>query len=245
MTYYPPRYLFRRHELLKRAAGGNHFLEIGPGSLLLAVELLGVFRRGTLIDFSEDARAAYEALAPADRDRLVLVIADFVNHHFEEPFDAVIACEVLEHIRDEALFLDRVRGLLNPGGQLILSVPARKRLWSDHDQIAGHLRRYERQEVEDLVLSRAFRNVSVIAYGFPFINALRWVRIVQAKLQYKDKAGWSQEQQTQKSGVAYQGQFARVIGRLVNPVTAHPLCRFSALFNNRDWSEGYLVIGQR
>ncbi|HQL91244.1 MAG TPA: class I SAM-dependent methyltransferase [Syntrophales bacterium] len=114
MTYYPPGYLFRRYELLKRAAGGNRFLEIGPGSLLLAVELLGIFRRGTLIDFSADTRAAYEALAPADRDRLDLIIADFMKHHFEEPFDAVIACEVLEHIRDEAAFLDRVRGLLNP-----------------------------------------------------------------------------------------------------------------------------------
>jgi len=196
---------------------------------LLAVELLGVFRRGTLIDFSKDALPAFEALAPSDRNRL----------------DLVIACEVLEHIRDEAAFLDRVHRLLHPGGQLILSVPARKRLWSDHDQIAGHLRRYERHEVADLLPSRAFRNVSVIAYGFPFVNALRWAWIVLAKLQYKEKAGWSQARQTQESGAAYTGKFARVIGRLVNPVTANPLCRFSALFNNRDWSEGYLAFGQR
>jgi len=122
-------------------------------------------------------------------------------------------------------------------------MPARKRLWSDHDQIAGHLRRYERQEVADLVSSRAFRNVSVIAYGFPFINELRWVRIVQAKWQYEEKAGWSQEQQTQKSGAAHMGRLAQFIGRLINPATTQPLCRFSALFNSRDWSEGYLVIG--
>jgi SAM-dependent methyltransferase len=165
MTYYPHRYLFRRYELLKQTAGGDRFLEIGPGRLLPAVELPGVFRRRTLIDLSEDALPAYDALAPSDRNRLDLVIADFMEHHFEESFDAVIACEVLEHIRDEAAFLDRVRRLLHPGGQLILSVSARRKLWSDHDQIAGHLRRYERHEVADLPSSRAFRNVSVIAYG--------------------------------------------------------------------------------
>jgi hypothetical protein len=53
MKYYPPRYLFRRYELLRRVSEGNHFLEIGAGRLLLSVELLRYFRRGTLIDFSE------------------------------------------------------------------------------------------------------------------------------------------------------------------------------------------------
>lgn len=41
----------------------------------------------------------------------------------EEPFDCVIASEVLEHVEDPPAFLDRLRNLTQPGGRLILTVP--------------------------------------------------------------------------------------------------------------------------
>jgi SAM-dependent methyltransferase len=245
MRYYPPRYLFRRYELLRRVTGGDHFLEIGPGRLMLSVELLRHFRRGTLIDFSPGSLAFFAALGKADRDRLNLIVADFMEYSFEASFDAVIACEVLEHIRDESAFLGKIRGLLNPGGRLILSVPARKTLWSDHDEIAGHYRRYDRQEITDLLSRQDFKLIDIVAYGYPFINTLRMARIIQAKWQYAEKIGWSTERKTKESGSGQTGLLARSIGLLLNPVTVYPLCLISSLFNGRDRSEGYLVISEK
>ena len=245
MRYYPPRYLFRRYELLKRVKEGNHFLEIGPGNLLLSVDLLRYFRGGTLIDFNQDSRENYGALEKSDRNRLSLIVADFMEYCFEESYDAVIACEVLEHVRNEVAFLDRIRELLNPGGQLILSVPARKKLWSNHDDIVGHLRRYEKKEITNLLSRQNFKRIDIVAYGYPFVNILRMARIGLAKRQYAEKIGWSKERQTKESGSMQKGLLVRSIGLLINPITAHPLCRFSSLFNNRDWSEGYLAIGEK
>ena len=244
MRYYPPRYLFRRYELLRRVTGGDHFLEVGPGSLMLSVELLRHFRRGTLIDFSPGARESFAALEKPHRDRLSLIVADFMDYSFDASYDAVIACEVLEHIGDESAFLGKIRGLLNPGGRLILSVPARKKLWSDHDEIAGHFRRYERQDIIDLLSRHQFKRIDVIAYGYPFVNALRMARIALAKCQYAAKIGWSRERKTKDSGSMQTGRLARSIGLLINPVTAYPLCRISSLFNGRNRSEGYLVISE-
>ncbi len=50
--------------------------------------------------------------------------------------------DVLEHIGDDVAFLRQVKGMLNPGGRLYVSVPAHRWLWSKEDNEAGHLRRY-------------------------------------------------------------------------------------------------------
>ena len=128
---------------------------------------------------------------------------------------------------------------------MILSVPARKKLWSDHDEIAGHFRRYERPEITDLLSRQNFKRIDIVAYGYPFINALRMARIILAKWQYAEKIGWSSERKTKESGSGQAGLLARSMGLLINPVTVHPLRLISSLFNGRDWSEGYLVISEK
>ena len=46
--------------------------------------------------------------------------------------------------------------MLRPGGRLLVAVPAGKDMWSGHDVALGHVRRYERQELLDLVESHGF-----------------------------------------------------------------------------------------
>lgn len=58
-------------------------------------------------------------------------------------FPLVLALDVLEHVEDDRRFL---RGLvddqLEPGGHLLVSVPAWPALFSRHDQALRHVRRY-------------------------------------------------------------------------------------------------------
>ena len=60
-------------------------------------------------------------------------------------FDLVIASDVLEHIEDEARALREWARVLRPGGRLLVFVPAHAYLWSAHDVVNHHFRRYSRR----------------------------------------------------------------------------------------------------
>ena len=62
-------------------------------------------------------------------------------------FDLVIASDVLEHIEDEGRALREWTRVLKPGGQLLVFVPAHAHLWSEHDVVNHHFRRYSRQDL--------------------------------------------------------------------------------------------------
>ncbi|MDZ4803835.1 MAG: class I SAM-dependent methyltransferase [Candidatus Eisenbacteria bacterium] len=64
------------------------------------------------------------------------------------PYDLVTLFDVLEHVPDEAGFLEWIRGLLRHDGRLILTVPAFPFLWSRHDELNHHQRRYRRVTLE-------------------------------------------------------------------------------------------------
>lgn len=245
MTYYPPRYLFRRHEIVKRVRPATSFLEIGAGNLKLSQELLRFFHNGTLIDYNEKTNTLFQYLPPSSRSRLNLIISDFLNYNFQQTFDCIVACEVLEHVPQHHKFVQKMYQLLNKNGQLILSVPSRKKYWSTHDEIVGHLRRYEKEEIIELLRRNKFTNIEIISYGFPFVNILRWATILLAKYNYREKKLWSQEKQSQESGIIDAGILTNLTGILVNKYTCYPFCKFSTLFNKLDLSNGYLITAYK
>jgi SAM-dependent methyltransferase len=64
--------------------------------------------------------------------------------HPEPTYDLVLLLDVLEHCPDDAEALAAVRRALRPGGRLLLTVPGLPWLWSAHDTVNGHYRRYTR-----------------------------------------------------------------------------------------------------
>jgi len=69
-------------------------------------------------------------------------------------FDAVVAVETVEHVRDLQLFLSELRRVLAPGGQLALTTPASPPLAPPGDPFSPHLRRFTarslRRALDDL-----------------------------------------------------------------------------------------------
>jgi SAM-dependent methyltransferase len=57
-------------------------------------------------------------------------------------FDLVTCLDVLEHTPDDRVTLRELRRVTRPGGFLVLTVPAYPILWSAHDVVSGHYRRY-------------------------------------------------------------------------------------------------------
>jgi SAM-dependent methyltransferase len=64
-----------------------------------------------------------------------------------ESYDVITLFDVLEHVEDEAGFLNVMMGWLKPGGRIILTVPAYEFLWSRHDDLNRHQRRYTRKRL--------------------------------------------------------------------------------------------------
>ena len=66
-------------------------------------------------------------------------------------FDVIYTMNVLEHIEDDFGALRGLHRVLRSGGRLIVYVPALPVLYSSMDRKVGHLRRYRRRELIDLV----------------------------------------------------------------------------------------------
>ena len=102
--------------------------------------------RALALEYGEDgALVAHErGLCVVRGDATRLPVAD-------ASVDLVVAFDVLEHIDDDAAVVAHIRRVLRPGGTLLVAVPAGMRNWSAHDEAVGHVRRYERQPLRDLL----------------------------------------------------------------------------------------------
>lgn len=86
-------------------------------------------------------------------------------------FDLVSAFDVIEHCEPDSVALAEFSRVLAPGGRLLLSVPAYRWAWSDHDVRAGHHRRYTRPRLVATVQAAGF-SVRRASYAFAGVFAL-------------------------------------------------------------------------
>tara|TARA_R110002096_G_scaffold57426_2_gene145610 strand:+ start:21046 stop:21810 length:765 start_codon:yes stop_codon:yes gene_type:complete len=247
MRYHAPRYLFRRHEILRRVRAGRSFIEVGAANLALTRDLLNRFDSGLAIDFTDDLKQSYALLDPALQSRLEISNVDFLKAPISGKYDCVVACEVLEHVEDDAEFLRRARALLRPRGQMVISVPAKEKYWTVHDELVGHLRRYENAQIIALARDSGFDDITVTAYGYPWINLLSHLRVMLARRTLADRKNWDQQQQTSMSNhrqiPAWLSQ--SLVPVFLNRFAIYPFALISRLFNKLDLSDGYVVTMRR
>jgi len=66
--------------------------------------------------------------------------------------DLVTAFDILEHIEEDYLATAEITRVLRPGGTALIAVPADMTLWSAHDAAVGHVRRYTRGTLADVIV---------------------------------------------------------------------------------------------
>ncbi len=96
-------------------------------------------------------------------------------------YDAICLFDVLEHIDDEDGALEWIDDHLAPGGVLLLTVPAFDFLWSRHDELAQHCRRYTRPMLEALLRHR-FDVIYASYFNTHLFPAIAAVRLLQRLL---------------------------------------------------------------
>lgn len=75
--------------------------------------------------------------------------ADSVNLPYKEKqFDLVIALDVLEHIKDDLSAIKEISRVLEKNGIVLITVPHRKKYYTQQDKLIGHYRRYEINELK-------------------------------------------------------------------------------------------------
>jgi len=95
--------------------------------------------------------------------------------------EVVLLLDVIEHVDDDVATLSAARAGVGEGGLLVVTVPAYRWLWSGHDEILGHRRRYTAAELRAAVERAGFRVVRVSYFNtllFPLLVAVRtWKRL--------------------------------------------------------------------
>lgn len=104
-------------------------------------------------------------------------------------FGLVTAFDVIEHLEDDVLGMRAVGKILEPGGFFVCTVPAYQFLWSGHDLINEHKRRYTRKELGQKLREAGFTILKCTYYNtllFPL--ALMYKAYSQIRWQDNPKA---------------------------------------------------------
>lgn len=122
----------------------TRILDIGcsGGVLMLDLKAKG-FTDVTGIDFSAEA---IEQCKAKGLSSVFVMDAHFPDFKDEE-FDLIIASDCLEHLEKDTVALQNWQRILKKGGKGLIFVPAFMSLWSEHDVINHHFRRYTRDEL--------------------------------------------------------------------------------------------------
>jgi SAM-dependent methyltransferase len=144
------------------------------------------------------------------------------------PFEVALLSEVLEHIDDDLAMLRSVHGLLARNGRLVITVPAHMALWTPWDVVAGHVRRYERDELLAKLAQAGFVPERVRTWGFPITG---WLAIRGSKMR---------GERVQSRAREIPSLISRVMPELL---PLFRLCaRVESLFSRTDRGAGYVVV---
>ncbi|WP_061249355.1 class I SAM-dependent methyltransferase [Leptospira alstonii] len=155
-----------RNFIIKRFLTKNKvgfILEIGCGT-------------GIVVDFLD--RDGYEIIGVelgnsqvlAGIKNKIMVNTDFVNlpNAFSNRVNTVLLLDVLEHVKNPKIFLLSIKNHFKNLKQIVITLPARKELWTNYDEYYGHFSRYDKQAALDLVADMQANEIRY-SYFFHFL----------------------------------------------------------------------------
>ncbi|MGD1057391.1 MAG: class I SAM-dependent methyltransferase [Solirubrobacteraceae bacterium] len=149
-------------------------LDAGCGSGRFMVELA---KRGTVtgVELSDTS------VALAQRRAIGEVVAGSV---LEMPFpdanfDLAVSLDVIEHLQDDLAALREFRRVVAPGGALLVTVPAYQWLWSSHDEINHHHRRYTRRSLQRVAEQAGWKQVRTTYFNSLLLPVAILLRVLE------------------------------------------------------------------
>lgn len=122
-------------------------LDVGCGSGH-NLPMLGEFGTVDAVELDDQARAiAARRLGRPVMNAPLPELDGVPDRHY----DLVGAFDVIEHIQDDRGALESIAKKLKPGGTLLMTVPAHQWMWSSHDVLNHHKRRYSKRSLKRLI----------------------------------------------------------------------------------------------
>jgi SAM-dependent methyltransferase len=166
--------------------GDARILEIGCGTGH-NLEMLSRFGRVDGIEIDEAARAIASS-------RLGYLVKDSPLPELpgikDRAYDLVAILDVLEHVEQDREALASIARKLKPGGKLLITVPAFPWMWSAHDEVNHHKRRYTRSALRKVIGDAGLKLEMLSWFNsllFPLAAAARLVGRLTGKQDSDDK----------------------------------------------------------
>jgi SAM-dependent methyltransferase len=173
-------------DLIRREAQpppNARILEIGCGTGH-NLAMLGEFGHVDGLELDDEARALSERrLGRSVMSAPLPELAGVPNRHY----DLIGAFDVIEHIDDDHAALASIAAKLKPGGKFVMAVPAHQWMWTAHDVINHHKRRYSKRALNTLVDSSPLR-LDKIGYFNSLLFPLAIAARAASKLRGSDNA---------------------------------------------------------
>jgi SAM-dependent methyltransferase len=155
---------------------GARLLDAGCGSGRTLDELA---RRGRVSGVDASPEAVAVARRRGHRD---VRVADVAALPFPDAtFDLVTCLDVVEHTPDDRATLAELRRVTRPGGLLVVTVPAYQALWSWHDVVNRHFRRYDRATLRAAARAAGWHVMADTHFNGLLLAPAAAVRLVQRR----------------------------------------------------------------
>lgn len=96
----------------------------------------------------------------------------------DDSFDLAVSLDVIEHLEDDLGALRELRRVVAPGGALLVTVPAYQWLWSGHDEINHHHRRYTRRTLQRVAEQAGWRQLRTTYFNSLLLPAAIVLRVL-------------------------------------------------------------------
>jgi SAM-dependent methyltransferase len=172
--------LIRREGQLPRHA---QILEIGCGTGH-NLAMLGEFGHVDALELDDEARALSEKRLGRKIMRSPLPeLSEVCDRHY----DLIGAFDVIEHIDDDVAAVAAIATKLKAGGKFMIAVPAHRWMWTAHDVVNHHKRRYSKRALKALIENSPMR-LDKIGYFNSLLFPLAVAERAVSKLRGRDSA---------------------------------------------------------
>jgi SAM-dependent methyltransferase len=161
-------------------------LEIGCGTGH-NLAMLGEFGHVDALELDDEARAFAEKRL--GRSVMSAPLPELTGVP-EKNYDLINAFDVIEHIDDDRAAIASIATKLKAGGKFVMTVPAHQWMWSAHDEVNHHKRRYSKRGLSQLIEGSPLK-LERIGYFNLLLFPVAVAERLSSKLRRKDSADLS------------------------------------------------------